>query len=446
MIREGEVVGVLGLASFSPRDFSADALFIETLASEASTAFGNALLYEKLQAHATELKNRLLEIERVEGEKRGLFEQLLQAQKMEAVGTLAGGIAHDFNNVLNAIIGYVELAQDHLPSGSRAVRFLEKSLTASDRARQLVGHILTFSRKEEVDLTPLALGHIVKEALQLLRASLPSTIQIKSQVERGTGLIMANPTQVHQVLMNLCTNAAHAMGEAGGILEVTVGRADLDEGGHRKAYLELCVADSGQGIPPENLSRIFEPYFTTKERGEGTGLGLAVVRGIVENHGGRITVKSLPGQGAVFQVLFPLIEQAHESEAVESTGESLGGSESILVVDDEKDVAQVYKGLLEMIGYRVVACNDSREGLDLFRADPDRFQLVITDYTMPHMTGIALAERLLALKPDLAVVLATGYGDRITPEILASTGIRGFIQKPASKQILCKAVRDALDA
>ncbi len=380
--------------------------------------------------------------------------QLNQAQKMEAMGTLAGGIAHDFNNILGVVLGYTELALFEAPKDSALHRNLDQVLKAGRRAKDLVKQILAFSRKGEQERQPLAIGLIVKEALKMLRASLPSTIEIKQHIAvspgTGGGMVMADPTQIHQVLMNLCTNAAHAMEAKGGILEVSLTDADFEaeplfrhHGLKPGPYLKLTVSDTGHGMDPATLERIFEPYFTTKAPGEGTGLGLAVVHGIVESHGGKIFVESTPGEGSRFHVILPSI-QAAPSAAPEACESIPGGTERILFVDDEPALVKMWQTMLDRLGYQVTAFTSSLEALEAFRAEHDRFDLIVTDQTMPHLTGLDLAGECLRIRSGIPVILCTGYSKQVSPETARASGIRELLMKPLVPAQLAQAIRRAL--
>ncbi len=396
----------------------------------------------------------ITEQKRAEREKAVLQEQLQQAQKMEAIGTLAGGIAHDFNNILAAILGYAELAGLDIPEVSKARYNLQQSIKSAHRAKDLVNQILAFSRQGMQERKPMDIKPIVKEALKFLRASLPTTIEIRQEIEEDPGTIEADPTQVYQVLMNLCTNAAHAMSDHGGVLEVLLNKVDLDGGISSPSmglepgpFLRLRVSDTGHGIPPEILPRIFDPYFTTKEVGKGTGLGLAVVNGIVKSYGGGIAVSSEVGKGSTFDIYFPRVESPISvlgSGKVEPL--PLGGHERALFVDDEAAIVEIGKSHLEYLGYEVVARTSSVEALEVFKESPERFDLVITDMTMPNMTGDKLAQEILEIRPGIPIILCTGFSESISEEKAKSLGIREFVMKPLVMKDLAQAVRRALES
>jgi PAS domain S-box-containing protein len=396
----------------------------------------------------------ITERNQVNQEKAALAEQLQQAQKMEAIGTLAGGIAHDFNNILSAILGFAELASFDMDEAFKAKRNLEQSIKAAHRAKDLVQQILTFSRQGKQERKPLNLKPIVKEGLKFLRASLPATIEIHQEIEEDLGPIEADPTQIHQVLMNLCTNAAHAMDEKGGVLIVSLSNLDLDRGItaaqagiEAGSYVRLQVSDTGHGMSPEILRRIFDPYFTTREPGKGTGLGLSVVHGIVKSYGGRIAVSSEAGKGSTFDIYFPRIETAGvPMEAYRAELLPLGSRERVLFVDDEKAIVDLSREILGHLGYEVVTRTSSIEALELFRARSDQFDLVITDMTMPNMTGDRLAKELLRIRPDIPIILCTGFSEHITEEKAKGIGIRELVMKPMTMRELATAMRRALNS
>lgn len=381
-----------------------------------------------------------------EEEKARLEKQLQQAQKMEAIGTLAGGIAHDFNNILSAVIGYTEIAMDSVPKESLVHNDLREVIKAGIRAKDLVKQILTFSRQTEYELKPIQVKPIVKEALKLLRASLPTTIDIRQDVQSDS-IVMANPTHIHQILMNLCTNAGHAMQEKGGILEVSLEDIELDA---RYAevlpgtYLKLTVSDTGIGMDASTIKRIFDPYFTTKEKGEGTGMGLALVHSIVKSYGGTIRVYSKSGNGSTFHVYLPVKKGEAKAEVPVEVSLPVG-TERILFVDDEQPLAYMGKLILEGLGYKVVTRTSSIEALEAFRAQPYSFDLVITDMTMPNMTGDKLAVEIIKIRPDVPVILCTGFSPAITEEKAKASGIQAFLEKPFLRHDLAETIRQVLD-
>ena len=384
-----------------------------------------------------------------EAEQTRLEARLRQAQKMEAIGTLAGGIAHDFNNILGIIMGYAEIAGLTLAENSPEKASIEEVVKASHRAKDIVKQILTFSRKSEREQLALQLSPIIKEAMKLLRASLPTTIEIRQEVavRPGDDLIMADPTQIHQLLMNLSANAAHAMRKTGGVLMVTlsahhISPLDVTETPELAPgdYLKLTIEDTGHGMNRETLNQIFNPYFTTKGTGEGTGLGLAVVHGIVRDHHGTITVGSELGKGTLFHICFPRLLRS-EPEMPEISAPPPTGSERILLVDDEELLVKALKQMLERLGHRVTASSSSIEALNYFRQNPGDFDLVITDYTMPHMTGMDLAENVRALRDDIPIILCTGYSERISKEVMEKCGIFALLMKPVSLGTLAGLIR-----
>ncbi|MGD9157746.1 MAG: PAS domain S-box protein [Desulfobacteraceae bacterium] len=378
-------------------------------------------------------------------------EKLRQVQKMEAIGTLAGGISHDFNNILGAIIGYSELANFQLKKNKPAEDSIDQILKAGYRARDLVSQILAFSRKSENELKPIYLKPLVKEVLKLIKASLPSTIEIKNSLKQETGVVMGDPTQIHQIMMNLCTNSAHAMGEEGGILEVSLYDVSFEENvtvSHPEMapgeYIVLSVRDTGHGMAPEVRERIFEPYFTTKDKGVGTGMGLAVVHGIVKSYGGTINVDSEPGVGTTFRIYLPEVKIGRASDMVAAEKRIPRGNEKILFVDDEVALARLGKKLLENLGYRVSIMTDSPEAFKLFYSDPKKFDLVITDMTMPGLTGTNLMKKIRDVRPDTPIILCTGYSEIINEEKALNMGINAFIMKPLVIQELAVKVREVL--
>ncbi|KGM43803.1 hypothetical protein JY97_04875 [Alkalispirochaeta odontotermitis] len=376
-------------------------------------------------------------------------DHLRQAQKMEAIGTLAGGIAHDFNNILSAILGYSELALADLPADDATRIKMEAIHSSGERARDLVAQILAFSRKDEQVRSPVKLHLIIEDALKLLRPAIPTTIDIQTQLNSKC-LVLGNPSRLHQIIMNLCTNAYQAMLETGGTLKINLSEILMAGDAAAKAripagsYGKLIVSDTGMGIPPADIERIFDPYFTTKEKGKGTGLGLAAVHGIVNSHGGAILVESKVGQGTRFNVYLPL---ASKQRVMQEQAESriVGGHEKILLVDDENNTLEVEKEMLKKLGYIVAARNSAADALALFAGQSDQFDLVITDMTMPKMTGDKLTGELRKIRPDIPVILCTGYSELIFKEKAESLGIRGFMMKPVTMQQLSVMIRSVLD-
>ncbi len=390
---------------------------------------------------------------RAEEERATLEEKLRQAQKMEAIGTLAGGIAHDFNNILAAIIGYAEVIGFDLPLESQTYRNLRELLIAGHRAKDLVNQILAFGRQSEQERRPLRIVSVLKETLKLLRASLPSTIEIRLLVEEEDSLVQADPTQIHQLIMNLCTNGAQAMEEKGGILEVGLvtlqvnpDLAKMSPDLHEGAYVRLTVKDQGHGIPPHVMPRIFDPYFTTKQIGKGTGLGLAVVHGIVKGHGGAISVSTEVGKGTAFDIYLPRLDRMEKgNELASSESIPMGQGEKILLVDDEPALVDAGQKMLEHLGYAVEVRTSSIEALQLFRHEAHRFDLVLTDLTMPHLTGDRLAQEMIRIRPGIPIILCTGFSERVSQDLARQMGIREYLMKPLLLEELARGVRRALD-
>jgi PAS domain S-box-containing protein len=385
-------------------------------------------------------------------EQKRLEAQLQQSQKLEAMGTLAGGIAHDFNNILSPIILYTELVLEDISEKDHLRFSLEEVLRASLRAKDLTKQILTFSRQTEQERIPFKISPVVKEALKLLRSSLPSTIEIRQNIEAKVGVVLADPTQIHQILMNIGTNAANAMRERGGVLEVSLVDVDLhsDDTDHAVdlepgQYIKLTVSDTGHGIEPAIMDKIFDPYFTTQEKGKGTGLGLSVVHGIVNTHGGHISAHSEPDKGTRFDVYLPLFDLADIKAETVSPEKLPKGNEHILLVDDEKPIVDVVQQMLERLGYQVTVRTSSIEALEAFSASMDKFDLVITDLTMPNMTGDKLAVELMNIRPDIPIILCTGFSENMSKERAEALGIKGFLMKPIVTSDLAKLIREVID-
>lgn len=385
---------------------------------------------------------------RLQQERAGLEAQLRQAQKMEAIGTLAGGIAHDFNNILGIIMGFAEIFMMSHQSKGEHPGELDQIIKAADRAKDLVRQILAFSRQREQEPRALQVSVVVKEALKMLRASLPTTIDMRQEIS-SKGVVNADPTQIHQIVMNLCTNAAHAMRLEGGLLDVQLLDEDLD----RQLpcpdllpgpYVKLLVHDTGCGMDRDTLERIFDPFFTTKTLGEGTGLGLSVVHGIVKGYGGAVTVQSEPGKGSTFSVYLPRIQMAAGKPLEEGMGPLPTGGERVLFVDDERLLAELGTKMLAPLGYTVTTKTSSWEALEMFRADPWVFDLVITDQTMPRLTGVQLAKELLSIRSDLPIILCTGFSESITQERAREIGISELLMKPLALKDLAESIRRVL--
>ncbi|NJB69117.1 PAS domain S-box-containing protein [Desulfobaculum xiamenense] len=371
--------------------------------------------------------------------------QLRQRQKMEELGTLAGGIAHDFNNIIAAILGYAELALLRAEPGTRPHTNLEHIRTVARRAREMVNQILIFSRRREPERRRVELAPAVEEVLELLRSTLPATIAIESEIGARGRAVLADPTQIHQIVMNLGTNAGYAMRQSGGTLTVRLGEAQTTPDGPAagQSFLQLTVEDTGVGIPEDILDRIFDPFFTTKPQGKGTGMGLSIVHGMVGSMGGTISVRSTPGSGTVFTVLLPETTAAPEAENGE-TAQAIAGRGHVLVVDDEPDMVNVLSQMLGELGYEVTGTSDSLDALRLFSQSPERFALVITDQTMPRMTGDRLAQELNAIRPATPIIVSTGFPDQLRHLAKDQHGIRAVLPKPYDMGTLSEAVRDAL--
>ncbi|BBO77585.1 hypothetical protein DSCW_50020 [Desulfosarcina widdelii] len=384
----------------------------------------------------------------IQAEKRQLENQLRQSQKMEAIGTLAGGIAHDFNNVLSIILGNTELALATISKKEGACQNLERILTASLRAREMIQQLLSFSRKEESGRKPLHLNHVVGESLKLMRASLPTNIAIETDISTAELTTVADATQIHQVMLNLCTNAAHAMA-TGGVLTIRLEPVLMDgtagiEGLAPGSYARLIIADTGHGIKKNIIERIFDPYFTTKETGKGTGMGLSVVHGIVKSSGGAIRAFSKPGQYTEFHIYLPAVDTVVDEEPADLGQQLPGGGEHILLVDDEEMLVDMMQQVLEQLGYTVSAYTDSSTALDGFRSQPRTYDLMITDMTMPGMNGLELTRAVKAVRKNLPVILCTGFNEQVSEKNAQSMGIQSLVMKPVGMQQLAETIRSVL--
>jgi nitrogen-specific signal transduction histidine kinase/CheY-like chemotaxis protein len=380
-----------------------------------------------------------------------LQEQLSQAQKIESIGQLAGGIAHDFNNLLTIIGGNLEILQFKKLSGKPFDKQLEHIRQASVRAKTLVAQILAFSRQEKLQLGPVNLSTLVGESLSFLRSIIPTTVEVITRVPDEVVTINANTTQLQRILINICSNALHAMNEKG-VLKISLEEAKLTteetllvRGQQASRYAKLSIIDTGKGMDKKILDRIFEPFFTTKGVGDGTGMGLSVVHGIVEQHGGFIDVDSTPDQGTTFILYFPTNTIDKETDKAEVEGILPTGTERVLCVDDEQDVADVCSVMLEHLGYQVTVATDSVEALNLFKANPESFDLIVTDQTMPKISGLELAKELLAIRPEIPVILCSGYSAIVTETDALEVGVRAFCAKPMDMKQLGSVVREVLD-
>ncbi len=379
--------------------------------------------------------------------------EVRQSHKLASLGTLAGGIAHDFNNILSGIVGYTDLALTIVQEEGALRQYLLELAKAGKRATELVKQILTFSRRGEGKLAPTEIPVIVKEVLQLLRSILPRTIAVKKKIDNSVLPVLVDAVQIHQIIMNLCTNASQAMEPDGGELTITVGRASLTAeffACNRELlpgeYLQLSVSDTGCGMSIETMALIFDPYFTTKAMGQGTGLGLSVVHGIVKDCGGHISVDSAEGCGTTFTIYLPTVPRSAACEEVGDGSSRLGGTETILVVDDEPVVLDVTRIYLELQGYRVLTETNSRVALEAFRVNPAAIDLLISDLTMPYLTGDYLARECLALRPSLPIILMTGYSDRVSEQAMYDLGVRALMLKPVIGTIFLNKVRQLLDS
>jgi two-component system, cell cycle sensor histidine kinase and response regulator CckA len=373
-----------------------------------------------------------------------------QMQKMEALGRLAGGIAHDLNNILYPIIINTEMLLDEEGPGTTLHQPLRQILTAAYRQRDLVRQILAFSRRTEQKLKPVKIAPVIRESLKFLRASLPSTFEIRQDIPGDSDMILGDPTQIHQVVMNLCSNAADAMENQTGTIEVTLRRASLEPARSRPdlrpgRYLKLTVSDTGRGMEHEVLDHIFEPFYTTKEASRGSGMGLAVVHGIVKGHRGTISVESTPGKGSRFVVYLPLVDElCRQQEEASSSDHRARDKKQIMLVDDEEIVLSSVQRALERMGFQVVPVGDGKAALELFSRSPRDFDLIITDQTMPHLTGAQFSEEVLRIRPDMPVILCTGFSEVITEQEAKDMGIRELLMKPATTRDLGDAVNRAL--
>ena len=398
-----------------------------------------------------DLKKEIEIRQKFERERAELEKQLFQLQKMETIGTLAGGIAHDFNNILTPILGYTDMALEELPKESNLKFDIEQINNAAKRGKDLVQQVLTFSREVDFENKPIQLQPIVSEALNLIKASFPPSVEIKKHFDQKIGTVLADPTHIHQIVMNLCTNANHAMMKTGGILEVKLDAVRIDQRSAEKIpnlkkgeYIRLIISDTGHGMDIKTKERIFEPFFTRKEVGSGSGLGLSVVHGIINNYEGAIVVDSTPGKGTTFTIYLPKYG-ADSLESDKSNKKPLKGHEHILFVDDEPEITFMGKKMLENLGYKVSITSDSVSALDEFKKDPDKYSLLVTDQSMPNLSGTELAILMKEIRPKLKVIVITGYADSLSEEVISKSGISEVILKPMILDDFSKVIRRVLD-
>ncbi len=457
-----KIIGTLSFGTRNREIFSDEDLsLMKALTDQIATAIVRMKAERELKKAHEDLERRIVErteelqqaydrlIEETK-ERDRLEEQLRHAQKMDAIGTLAGGIAHDFNNIIAGIIGFTEMVLEDVPEDNPVHRRLEFILKGAHRGRDLVKQILTFSRKDKQEKKPVSMSNVIMEVIPLIRAIIPSTINIRHDILTKSDVISADRTQIHQVVLNMCSNAAYAMREQGGVLEIVLKDEIVtaeDCGVHSELkpgpHIRLIVSDTGCGIKPEMLDKIFDPFFTTKASGEGTGLGLSVVHGIIRSHAGAVTVYSKPGQGSSFHVIIPKIVPDVTSEKKEIM-RTLKGGGRILVVDDEDLLTEMNRQRLERLGYSVIGKTDSLEALDIFRAEPDAFDLVITDYTMPNMTGFDLSKEILHIRPDMPIIMCSGLHEPVPREKIEEIGVRDFFEKPIGNEDFARLVQDVL--
>ena len=399
------------------------------------------LVHKKTRQLAEELSER----KQAEKEKEALEDRLRQVHKMEAIGTLAAGIAHDFNNILSAIVGYTQLARLETNSESRAYKDMTAVLEAADRAKKLIRQILTYSRRTKQEQQAEHLSFLIKGGMRLLKTSLPANVEIVTDLQANNDLILANATQIHQVLLNLVTNSAHAIGVNQGRIEIRLRNIELTQKtvyvpplmpGH---YVELTVTDTGHGIDKSIQERIFDPFFTTKQRGHGTGMGLSMVHGIVKEHGGHIQVESRLSQGTSFRIIFPVYAGAQVK--IDAPEPIMGGSERILFIDDEKDVVDVWERILTSLGYQVTASESPRKAMDLFQQAPEKFDVIITDLDMPEINGLSLIRAVKDIRPDIRIIVHSGMKTREYEQGAADLDIACFLQKPVSIEKMTQALQ-----
>ena len=414
-----------------------DALLLSFFSHHAAIAIENAMLFNAMQ-------NRL-------EKEKSIAQKVAESERLRSIDTLSGGIAHDFNNILYMIVGNSELALEYIPKSNPAYNNLEEIKSASLKAAGIVKQLLNFSRKTDEKLMPIDAVTVIKDSLKFLRSTIPTTVEIHEHMPDDEIVILADSTQIHRIMMNLCINASQAMEETGGTLKISIEKI-FCEAEDMKAfpdlipgnYLKITVNDTGPGISPKIINQIFDPYFTTKKMGKGSGMGLSIVLGIIKNHGGAIWVDSSLGKGTAFIILFPMVEKKTVIKA-KTEDEYPSGTETILFVDDEKSITDMVQQVLEKLGYKVETRLNPLEALGLFQSKPDSFDLVITDMTMPQMTGAKLSEKLIEIQPDVPIIICTGHSSLIDEEKAKRLGIAGYIMKPATMSTIAKAIRNVLD-
>ncbi|MCP3871771.1 MAG: response regulator [Desulfobacteraceae bacterium] len=433
------IIGVLEVINKRKGEYfnEEDSLLLSIFSHHAAIAIENAMLFQAMH-------------NRIEKEKM-IEKKISESERVRSIGTLAAGIAHDFNNILGGIVGYAELARMDALNGSDQYNYLEKLLGATGRAKALILQILTYSRQSENEFKPVRVNVITKEALKLLRAAIPKSIDLVEDL-CCRSVIMGDSTQIHQIIMNLCTNAKHAIKNNEGSIKVSLNEVIVECFSDKNnlelvpgPYLKLSVEDNGIGMPSHIVKRIYEPFFTTKSNGQGTGMGLSMVHGIVKGHNGEIKVKSKLGKGTVFDIYLPIINKKLDSNSSEASGHALCGEEHILFVDDEIMLLDAPKKILNSLGYKVTIENSSKEALKRFKSNPEEYDIVITDMTMPEMMGDIMAQEMMNIRPNIPIIICTGYNSRLTKDSAKQIGFEAFLMKPFQMKTLSQKIREVLD-